>query len=42
VYGEPDDERYTKVTLRCSSDVLAVPGFPDVSFRVDMPWSLAP
>jgi Uma2 family endonuclease len=42
VYGEPDGERYTKRTLQRGSDVLAVPGFPDVSFRVDTLWSLEP
>jgi hypothetical protein len=39
VYGAPDGERYTAVGLHRGNDVLAVPGFPDVSFTVDALFS---
>jgi Uma2 family endonuclease len=42
VYSAPVGERYTKLTVHRGSDVLAVPGFPDVSFMVDTLWSLEP
>ena len=35
VFAAPDGERYTKATVFRGSDVLAVPGFPDVNFAVD-------
>jgi Uma2 family endonuclease len=42
VYGAPDGERYTAVGLHRDHDVLAVPGFPDVSFSVDSLFSTDP
>jgi len=42
VHGAPDGERYTAVGLHRGNDVLAVPGFPDVSFTVASLWSLDP
>jgi Uma2 family endonuclease len=42
VFRAPDGERYATATLHRGSEVLAVPGFPDVSFSVDALFSLAP
>jgi Uma2 family endonuclease len=42
VFGAPDGDRYTNVTVRRGSDVVTVPGFPDVSFAVETVFSLAP
>ncbi|HEX6766022.1 MAG TPA: Uma2 family endonuclease [Polyangiaceae bacterium] len=42
VFGAPDGERYTTATLYRGSDVLAVPGFPDVSFSVVAVFNPAP
>ena len=39
VFSACDGERYMRATLHRGSDVLAVPGFPDVSFAVDELWS---
>jgi Uma2 family endonuclease len=42
VFRAPDGERYATATLHRGSDVLAVPGFPEVSFSVDTVFSLTP
>jgi Uma2 family endonuclease len=42
VFSAPVGDRYSKATLHRGADVLAVPGFPDVTVTVDTVFSLAP